>query len=325
MSDYIIIQKSDLATDSFKNDNTNGKGGIKIAVSPDRGNLLQHRKNGIYYGIEAPADTSNLYVSTSQGDDSNTGTKNAPLRTIREALRRNSVNQKFTIHLKEDETFEWRSSWGNFDNYAFTIQPYGLQWDTIRANNPPGSIQYLRSNNGMHPTIKFIADDKYLLNGTDRAMVRAADSNTQATGQYALNFLYCTLDWSEHPAIAPHNEINNAWFGGHASGVYMQLVGCILKASDISSLISAGAPSLLRVDACKLDTSAGNRVINIADTGSLTFALTDTDQRDGTTIPYSQGLTRMGTSSVAEWKAVLTGSRGVIKGNITTNQQALGA
>ena len=325
MSDYTIIQKSDLATDSFKNDNTNGKGGIKIAVSPDRGNLLQHRNNGIYYGIEAPADTSNLYVSTSQGDDSNTGTKTAPLRTIREALRRNSANQKFTIHLKEDESFEWRSSWGDFANYAFTIQPYGPQWDTIRANNAPSSAQYLRSNNGLRPTIKFIADDKYLLGTTDRAMVRAASSNTQTTGQYAVNILYCTLDWSERPAIDPNNELNNAWFGGHASGIYMQVVGCVLKASALSPLISAGAPSVVRMDSCKLDTSVGNRVINIADTGSLSFALTDTDHNEGDPIQYSKGLTYMGTSSVAEWKAVLTGSRGAIKGNITTNQPALGA
>lgn len=325
MSDYIIIQKSDLATDSFKNDNTNGKGGIKIAVSPDRGNLLQHRKNGIYYGIESPADTSNLYVSTSQGDDSNTGTKNAPLRTIHEALRRNSVNQKFTIHLKEDEEFEWRSSWGNFSDYTFTIQPYGPQWDSIRANNAPGSIQYLRSNNGLHPTIKFISDDKFQLGGSEHAMVRVAASNTQTTGQFAVNILYCRLDWSERPAIAPDSAVNNAWFGGHASGVYMQLVGCILKASAVSPLISAGAPSLLRVDACKLDTSAGNRVINIADTGSLSFALTDVGRREGQNIPYSTGLTYMGTSSVAEWKAGITGSRGVVQGNLTTNQPALGA
>ena len=325
MSDYTIIQKSDLATDSFKNDNTNGKGGIKIAVSPDRGNLLQHRNNGIYYGIEAPADTSNLYVSSTQGDDSNTGTKNAPLRTIREALRRNSINQRFTINLKEDDTFEWRSSWGDFSSYAFTLQPYGPMWDTIRANNTPNSIQYLRSNNGLHPTIKFIADDKYVLGATEYALVRAVASNTQTTGQYGCSILYCTLDWSEQPAIAPHSTSNNAWFGSPSTGVYMQIIGCILKASAVSPLVSAGAPSLLRIDACKLDTSVGNRVINIGDTGSLSFALTDTDHHEGDTIAYSKGLTYMGTSSVAEWKAVLTGSRGVIKGNITTNQQALGA
>lgn len=325
MSDYIIIQKSDLAADSFKNDNTNGKGGIKIAVSPDKGNLLQHRKNGIYYGVEAPADTSNMYVSTSQGDDSNTGTKNAPLRTIREALRRNSANQKFTINLKEDETFEWRSSWGDFGNYAFTVQPYGPQWDNIRANNAPNTVQYLRSNNGLRPTIKFIVDATFQVGGTTHALVRTVSYATQTTGQYPITFNYCALDWSERPSTDPNSFIGNAWFGSHASGVYMQLVGCILKPSAVSPLVAAGSPSWLRADACALDTSVGNKVINIHATGALSFALTSTSQHEGDAIQYSKGLTFMGTSSVEEWKAVIEGNRGVTTGNITTNQPSLGA
>lgn len=325
MADYSIIQKSDLATDSFKNDNTNGKGGIKIAVSPDKGNLLQHRKNGIYYGIEAPADTSNLYVSSSQGNDNNEGTKASPLRTIHEALKRNNVNQKFAINLKEDDEFEWRSSWGNFANYCFTIRPYGPQWDSIVAANSPSTAEFYRSNNGLRPTVKFISDSTFRVNGADWGVVRAATVNTQTTGQYACTFAYCTLDFTTPITPDPHSYINSSWFGSGNTGVYMQLVGCVLKAGDKGWFLSIGAPSQLRVDACKLDTSAGTKVINLTPTGQLAFALLFADQVEGAAIAYSKGLTRMGTSSVAEWKAVINGNQGVTPGNITTNQQALGA
>ena len=53
MTDINLLQKGDLKTSDFTNDNSNNKEGIGVRVSADNGNLLQQRKNGLYYGIEA--------------------------------------------------------------------------------------------------------------------------------------------------------------------------------------------------------------------------------------------------------------------------------
>lgn len=74
-------------------------------VSPDllskgAGNLLELRDDGLYYGIQAPADLSNLYVDAVDGDDSNVGSRAAPLRTIDAALGKVAATMSNTIHLK---------------------------------------------------------------------------------------------------------------------------------------------------------------------------------------------------------------------------------
>ena len=55
MADINLLQKGDLKTSDFTNDNSNNKGGIGVRVSADNGNLLQQRETGLYYGgIGAP-------------------------------------------------------------------------------------------------------------------------------------------------------------------------------------------------------------------------------------------------------------------------------
>lgn len=53
-----------------------------IPISPDGGNLLENRGNGLYYGMQAPPDIANLYISGNYGDDTNPGTKDNPLKTL---------------------------------------------------------------------------------------------------------------------------------------------------------------------------------------------------------------------------------------------------
>ena len=64
MTDINLLQKGDLAASDFSNDATNNKGGIKVKLSPDGGNLLQKRNNGLYYGIDAPPDTAKAVQRT---------------------------------------------------------------------------------------------------------------------------------------------------------------------------------------------------------------------------------------------------------------------
>ena len=71
-----------------------------LTVSTDSGNLIENRANGIYYGIEAPPNLSNLYVDAIGGLDTNPGSKEAPLKTLDKALSMIDSDVSNTIHLK---------------------------------------------------------------------------------------------------------------------------------------------------------------------------------------------------------------------------------
>ena len=64
MTDINLLQKGDLKTSDFTNDDSNNNQGIGIRLSSDGGNLLQQRKTGLYYGIEAPPDTAKAVQRT---------------------------------------------------------------------------------------------------------------------------------------------------------------------------------------------------------------------------------------------------------------------
>ena len=107
MADVILVQRGDLKESDFTNEHTNNAQGISVRISQQKGNLLEKRQDGLYYGVGAPPDLANLYVSTSLGNDSNAGTREKPLKTIGEALRRiPNAPQTFHIWLKEGEHFE---------------------------------------------------------------------------------------------------------------------------------------------------------------------------------------------------------------------------
>ena len=72
----------------------------QLKVSPDSGNLIEKRPNGLYYGIQAPADLTNLYVDAVGGNDSNPGTRALPFKTLGKALGMSPVDNSNTIHLK---------------------------------------------------------------------------------------------------------------------------------------------------------------------------------------------------------------------------------
>ena len=72
----------------------------QLKVSPDSGNLIEKRANGLYYGIQAPADLTNLYVDAVGGNDKNPGTKALPFKTLQKALDMSPTNLTNTIWLR---------------------------------------------------------------------------------------------------------------------------------------------------------------------------------------------------------------------------------
>ena len=140
MANVILLQKGDLKKSDFTNDNSNNKEGIGIRVSPDKGNLLQQRKNGLYYGIEAPPDLANLYVDAVNGVDQHpadvagAGTRAKPLKTFTYANSIALEGTRRTIYLMADQNHIVDSANASVIKPGYlTVFPYGPIYDAYRV------------------------------------------------------------------------------------------------------------------------------------------------------------------------------------------------
>ena len=107
--------------------NENGEVGVKL--SPDAGNLLELRSNGIGYWQVIEESLQRQYVDSVGGSDDNPGTKAQPLKTFEHALRRlaNSKNGgrgDATILLKNGGTYYIGKSRFNLNALNLTVINY---------------------------------------------------------------------------------------------------------------------------------------------------------------------------------------------------------
>lgn len=142
MANVILLQKGDLKKSDFTNDNSNNKQGIGIRLSSDNGNLLQQRKNGLYYGIEAPPNLSNLYVDAVNGVDQHpddvagAGTRAKPLKTFTYANSIAFEGTTRTIHLMADQDHIVDSANESVIKQGrLTVRPYGPVFDAYKVVN----------------------------------------------------------------------------------------------------------------------------------------------------------------------------------------------
>lgn len=108
----------------------NPDGTVGVAVSPDGGNQIELRDNGLYVGNQVRADKANFYVSSTSGNDNNDGSKNSPFRTIYRAFNaavENKSNGVYRIFLKAGEYFEFPKTrvWIPHTNMSLEIHHYG--------------------------------------------------------------------------------------------------------------------------------------------------------------------------------------------------------
>lgn len=98
-------------------------------VSRGAGNLLEMRDDGIYYGIQAPADKSNIYVDCVAGNDNTgNGTKANPYKTLNKGLIESPRNQSNTIWLKVIPTAQ-----ANTHHYELTIRSFNVTSGATRT------------------------------------------------------------------------------------------------------------------------------------------------------------------------------------------------
>lgn len=109
-----------------------------LGISAQSGNLLQFRKDGFYYGNQAPPELRIQYIDAINGIDENftgsqfRGSREFPLKTIEFAVRRLPYGTEGGLYLHESQD--------HFVNLRFNvpnnlnINPYGEKYDELYAN-----------------------------------------------------------------------------------------------------------------------------------------------------------------------------------------------
>lgn len=321
MANVILLQKGDLKSSDFTNDNSNNKEGIGIRLSSDNGNLLQQRKNGLYYGIEAPPDTANLYVSSSMGDDSNTGTRAAPLKTIREAIERNYVGTSFKIHLFEDDVHPVHASWGSIGNgKLFDLYPYGPVADDARSRNPRGTSNLWYTQELHRPTVKFIYDGQVNVSNKLYERSNLIQYLSPASGQ--LRFYGIRFDQTGEFDLPLYNTYQVTPFGWDAYGVSILFAGCDFITRDGAALVAVGDTSTLYFRGSVIDSSNGGKLIILGPTGNLNVVVEGVGRPGGTPVMTppegKEPLTLRATSPATAYTGMITSGTGVTASASTT-------
>lgn len=257
---------------------------VDVKLSKDKGNLLETRDDGLYYGVTAPADTSLLYVSSSLGNDSNPGTRDQPLRTIAAAFRKNRSNQMFTVRIYENDVHEWKSSEGTFDNYLFTIEPYGTVLDAVWANNPVTTAGWARSAELKRPTVRLIADKEIASASlTDTKIMNTFSSNLS----YFNGCVITTENRGQYPAVG-------GIFGHTEGNPTIHFRGCTIIPNGVN-LLNIGSPSGSNVILDRTIINSQNGKLGfIESNGRLNLGFRFDNYETGSVL---QGITKAGTPS----------------------------
>lgn len=128
----------------------------EVAISKAHDNMLQMRDDGLYYGFTAKEELRSLYVSNN-GDDSNPGTRDRPLRTLqRVADLLKDAPVTYTINLHENHTFDSPNIF-NVPHATLEVQAYGPTVDSTYPVGTPCNVYYrgYAAKTYPRPTIRF--------------------------------------------------------------------------------------------------------------------------------------------------------------------------
>lgn len=158
-----------------------------LKVSQEEGNRIERRPDGIGVWDKAPPNLANQFVSNS-GNDANEGTKDKPLRTIEEALRRipPTNNGMFTIWLKAGHSFVLDKQFhisGQLEITVYDDPIYGMKNESYY--NPLGmATDCTRASLSFSPVPYGDYTYPALIRADTTLVLRALNitSNNQATG-----------------------------------------------------------------------------------------------------------------------------------------------
>lgn len=131
---------------------------LHVKLSKSSGNLIRQNEDGLYMGQAATRPI--LYVDALNGDDSNVGTREKPLKTLRYALSTGLAGESQTIYIMEGQEHILDANAGvvGILNRRVYINPYGpfkdskgpqVAWNGFLINDA-----YVRQS-GVEPIIVF--------------------------------------------------------------------------------------------------------------------------------------------------------------------------
>ena len=135
----------------------------EVKVSGISGNLLSLRDDGLYYGTKAKSSLENLYVDAVNGVDQHpdnvqgAGTRDKPLKTVHYAVSLGEQGTVRYVYLRcnQDHLVPAENS-QNIKTGASHIQPYGSEYDQIRASSTDGTAATVQLvNEGLAPRLVF--------------------------------------------------------------------------------------------------------------------------------------------------------------------------
>ena len=225
---------------------------LSTMVSTSQDNLLQVKNGGLYAALTAV--TTTFYVSSVSGNDSNPGTKAAPLKSLWKAIFSFPDYTSGTIYLKEGETFDWRDftlpAFGSTvtqfgymvstGNRSLTIRPYGTQSDAYDAKSANTNFYWWALANFPRPTIRF---GHFLFNGTGVGQgIALGGSGGQRIEMYGMNFAF--TDEAKAATVNTGYRCGGGYFWPLESGNTM-FFGCTLPSPFVTG--SGVDGSILRV------------------------------------------------------------------------------
>lgn len=249
---------------------------LNVKLSPDTGNLLDLRANGLYYGTQAADDVSNLYIDPGAGDDNNIGNvPTAPLKTLGAAIGKVRSDQSSTFNLRAGQTFVLDRGLTVTSGATRTIQLYG-------DPHYPGGVLYPSP----YPSLDVPYYYPEIIDEVQRATIRAMVNYQDAGHRYTINtmnpvnggnlvMLGIILDAKPiNDVDTGHSSIpsnfDNTWERSDTGVVYgnaagtLTLRGCILKSPACPAGFNGSEPDLTKAAWwTPIDTSSAGDVASI--------------------------------------------------------------
>lgn len=191
---------------------------VDVKLSNASGNLLQKRDDGLYYGIEPPANLKNLYVDAVNGVDQHpdevdgAGTKTKPLKTIKYAISLGREGTVRSILLKENQDHIF-GSYIVVPSGQLNISVYGDTYDALTATGRYDSWSVGRElfTRGLTPRLKFVGvhNNKYVSGFTRSALeCMNISSNTFVKFYHVTLINNLDFEFDNHPSSTETKILN---------------------------------------------------------------------------------------------------------------------
>lgn len=185
-------------------------------LSADANNLIELRDDGLYYGTEAPDAIKYMYVDSVSGLDTNIGSRAAPVRTIKEALRRGTRGINRYLYLREQQTFIVDPA----DPIAFRggswyVAPYGPLCDALPPV-PGDSPLYQTAAQALAPVIQSLPRINTVPDGSGAIFQKglALYPDNAKVEPICVNFVCAAPNGSSYPESANGPTFQDYQLGG---------------------------------------------------------------------------------------------------------------